>query len=110
MTIIDYDYDFYTTDESFDYPSPFGYDYTENIIQPHGITVYMDTNNIISKWSGYGYFDYEISNIKTLQELKEYIIAHLDEIDESTNDSNFTRRELIDELLEFIDENITQAA
>lgn len=107
--IFEHDYDFYETDESFDYPSPFGYDYTVNEICAHGITVWMDSNNIISKWSGYGHFDYEVSKIKTLPELKEYITNHISDLEEYGN-SKYTNRELIDELLEFINENITQQA
>ena len=106
------EYIFYQTDCSFDYDSPFGtatyYDY-EN----HGFELEIDSNDNINMSSFQAFGDYEEMNhkCKTLEELKNYILEHYNEIQE-WNELNryYTNQETFDELLDIINDNLKKAA
>ena len=104
------EYIFYQTDCSFDYDSPFGtatyYDY-EN----HGFEVEIDHNDNIDMSSFQAFGDYEEMNhkCKTLEDLKNYILEHYNEIQDVLNIYH-PNQEAFDELLEIINDNLKKAA
>ena len=105
-----FEYIFYQTDCSFDYDSPFGtstyYDY-EN----HGFEVVIDINDNIDMTTFQAFGDYEEMNhkYKTLEDLKNYILEHYDEI-QDYDGLCYSNHELFDELLESINDNLKKAA
>ena len=106
------EYIFYQTDCSFDYDSPFGtatyYDY-EN----HGFEVEIDHNDNIDMSTFQAFGDYEEMNhkCKTLEDLKNYILEHYNEIqDYDELDDYCARSERFDELLDIINDNLQKAA
>lgn len=96
-----YEFDFYRTDESFDYSDIA----TEYRTVEHGIEIDMDINNNIYSWRGYGDFNYDMTEIKTLPELKQYILDNMHLVEEVEGE-RFTRKELLEELIDIIDSNI----
>ena len=104
------EYIFYQTDCSFDYDSPFGtatyYDY-EN----HGFEVEIDHDDNIDMSSFQAFGDYEEMNhkCKTLEDLKNYILEHYNEIQDVLNIYH-PNQEAFDELLEIINDNLQKAA
>ena len=104
------EYIFYQTDCSFDYDSPFGtatyYDYAN-----HGFEVDIDCNDNIDMDSFQAFGDYEEMNhkCKTLEDLKNYILEHYDEIQDVLNIYH-PNQEAFDELLEIINDNLKKAA
>jgi hypothetical protein len=106
------EYIFYQTDCSFDYDSPFGtatyYDY-EN----HGFELEIDSNDNINMSSFQAFGDYEEMNhkCKTLDDLKNYILEHYQEIQDYDDlDDYCARSERFDELLDIINDNLKKAA
>lgn len=65
-----------------------------------GIAITTDNDDNIIKWYGYGHYDYEVGEIKTLKGLMDFIREHYKEIDTTE------REELVEELLETIQVNI----
>lgn len=93
-----HDYIFYTTDESFDYWSPWGCT-TEKVEIPHGFTIAVDSEDNPDFASLEGFGDYsEVNNLKSLEELKGYILEHINEIANGGDDP-----EIFLELVSFID-------
>ena len=105
-----FEYIFYQTDCSFDYDSPFGtstyYDY-EN----HGFEVAIDINDNIDMTTFQAFGDFEEMNhkCKTLEDLKNYILEHYNEI-QDYDGLCYSNHELFDELLESINDNLKKAA
>lgn len=101
------EYIFFTTDESFDYPTGYGYA-TYHEKASHGFEISIDTDNKIdfSSFSSFGSYAEMEDKCKNLTDLKNYIIEHLDEIEEPEEKFTYTNREIFEELLEIIDENI----
>ena len=106
-----FEYIFYQTDYSFDYNGPFGtstyYDYDD-----HGFEIEIDINDNIDMSSFQAFGDYEEMNrrCKTLEDLKNYILEHYNEIQEYDEHLCYPNQELFDELLEIIDDNLKKAA
>ena len=104
------EYIFYQTDYSFDYNSPFGtstyYDYDN-----HGFEIEIDINNNIDMSSFQAFGDYEEMNrkCKTLEDLKKYILEHYNEIQEFEG-YRYSNKEVFDELLDIIDDNLKKVA
>ena len=101
-----YEYNFYSTDASFDYRDCYGG--TCYCTDYHGLTVELEkyTDKVIS-WSGYGDYASDIDNCKTLEELRDYLESHLDEVSEENRYGHtYTNRELFEELISFIDDTI----
>lgn len=105
-----FEYIFYQTDCSFDYDSPFGtatyYDYDN-----HGFEVAIDINDNIDMTTFQAFGDYEEMNhkCKTLDDLKNYILEHYNEIQEY-DELYCSNHELFDELLESINDNLKKVA
>ena len=115
-----YEYIFYTTDESFDFgdfPSESRgcsashfHSRTCDQREYHGFSIDIDKENNIDisslKWLG----DYSETQITTLQGLKEFIKTHLNEVEEIDDSLNiyyqYTNIELFEELIELIDDNL----
>lgn len=97
---MNYDFIYYTTDSSFDYLSPFGVS-TEHIEDWHGFSIELtnDDKPLIETLEGYGDFAVEIDKIKTLEQLKEFILKNMNEIRDSG-----TKEEVFLELVSFIDD------
>ena len=72
-----YDYIFYLTDESFDYPTGYGWD-TETQYQPHGFVI--DEQLDMNSFEGYGDYLEMNDQCHTLEQLRDYIVAHYKEI------------------------------
>lgn len=104
------EYLFYQTDYSFDYNSPFGtstyYDYDN-----HGFEIEIDINDNIDMSSFQAFGDYEEMNrkCKTLEDLKNYILEHYNEIQEFEG-YRYSNKEVFDELLDIIDDNLKKVA
>lgn len=105
------EYNFYTTDESFDYNGPFG-TATQYETGYHGFSIEVDKNDIIDITSLDAYGDYtEMQDkCKTLEDLKKYLEEHLDEVQEDEEKHRYTNRECFEELIEIINDNIKAAA
>ena len=101
----DYEFYFYTTDESFDYG-----DFTHKDIVYHGLTLELDQNDnvIIDSVEGWGNYATEIDAIKTAKGLRDYIQEHLDEVLEWDEDESkmFTNYELFCNLIDILDRQI----
>lgn len=111
MAKFTYDFDFYTTDESFDYGDGYGFTATYQEEVTHGITVVVDSDNKILGWSGYGHFAYEVDNIKALRNLKNFIAEHIKDLDGLEDLTvSYTKEDELAELISLVDENINQAA
>ena len=104
------EYVFYQTDCSFDYDSPFGtatyYDYDN-----HGFEVAIDINDNIdmSTFQAFGDFEEMNHKCKTLEDLKNYILEHYNEIQDVLNIYH-PNQEAFDELLEIINDNLKKVA
>ncbi len=101
-------YDFYVSDDSFDWPGPFG-DETERVVGYHGFSIEcdIDDNFYIETMSAYGDFSEMEKNCKTLQGLRDYVVAHLNEVKENSYFcENSTPLECFEELIEFLSEQI----
>jgi hypothetical protein len=103
-----YEYVFYEIDESFEFCGCWG---NEICYQwsSHGFEISDDINcdYAISTIRGFGHYS-EMSNIKSLQELRDYLEAHLDEVQEIkdyTKDKNILR---FKNLIKFIDTQIEE--
>lgn len=103
-------YNFYETDESFDFgdfPNATCHQTVE-----HGFSINHDskTNKLdINSLDAYGDFE-EMNKIKTLAELKDYILSHLDEVQDFDFECKYTNKECFEELVEIIDENLQAIA
>lgn len=102
------DYIFYRTDESFDYGDwSWGgtcYEYAD-----HGFSIEMDTddNIYIDTLEAYGDFTEMNDKCKTLEQLKQYILDHFNEIDNSLDICDkYENGALFEEFISFIDENL----
>ncbi len=101
---MDYDYTFYTTE---DYQEWYGRCVPET--EYHGVTVNIDKNDNVLSWYGYGDFGYEISLCKTVEQLRDYIKSHLNEVQEFKGDNfSYTNKELFEELIDILNDNIEQ--
>ena len=104
------EYVFYQTDESFDYGDwSWGgtcYEYAN-----HGFEIEIDHNDNIDMSSFQAFGDYEEMNhkCKTLEDLKNYILEHYNEIQDVLNIYH-PNQEAFDELLEIINDNLKKAA
>lgn len=95
-------YDFADFEEERPYGDGYGYiDYGYETITD-GIAITTDNDDNIIKWCGYGHYDYEVGEIKTLKGLMDFIREHYKEID------TYQREQAVDELLETIQENISR--
>ena len=100
------EYIFYDTDASFDYLGPFGVE-TYHYVESHGFNIEMDVNDNINLNTIEGFGDFvDIENCKTLESLYKYILDNLDNVQESEEDSELSRRELLEELLSTISDGI----
>lgn len=91
-----YSYTFYETDESFDYGDWYAPCTCYAGLQ-HGFEIDVDKNDNVDIKTLHGYNDYsEMNRIKTLPELKQYIVDHIHEVQEDNN------RECLEELVDFI--------
>lgn len=102
-----YDYIFYVTDESFDYGDFPGSSYYEK--NNHGFSIDIDSNNVIdiASLTPFGDFYSEMKNIKTLEELKQYLEIKLKEVKEwEIEESQFTNLEIFEELIKFLQQQI----
>ena len=104
---MNYDYVFYTTDESFDYPTGYGYA-THYVEGKHGFSLSIDIDNYIdfSSFDAFGDFGEMEDKCKNLKELKAYILNSFDEIQESDEYITYSNREIFEELIEIIDINL----
>lgn len=103
-----YEYNFYITDESFDYGDFPGATVTETV--KHGFSVEIDSDNKVDINSLESYGDYsQLQNeIKTLQGLLDYIEAHLSEVEEHDENEIITNYYLFLELTDFLREQIKE--
>lgn len=95
-----FDYIFYTKDESFDYGDfPGG---TCNCITEHGFSIDVNKDDFVDIKTLQPLGDYadSMKDIKTLEELKEFIIKHLDECEDDTG------KDCLMELCVFINDTI----
>lgn len=84
------------------------YDYILNVsygTELNGLTVEMDVNNVIKNWQGFGNYAVEIDNCKTLEQLRDYLVSHIDEVQEHEYNCVYTNKELFDELIEIIEKD-----
>lgn len=80
-----YDYIFYETDDSFDYGDfPGGTCYC---IGQHGFSIDITTDNKvdINTLEPYGDYLYEMKEIKTHKQLKNYLLKHLHEAEDKAS-------------------------
>lgn len=105
-----FEYIFYQTDESFDY-GDWSWGGTWNEYANHGFEVAIDINDNIDMSTFQAFGDYEEMNhkCKTLEDLKNYILEHYDEI-QDYDGLCYSNHELFDELLESINDNLKKAA
>lgn len=105
-----FEYIFYQTDESFDY-GDWSWGGTWNEYANHGFEVAIDINDNIDMSTFQAFGDYEEMNhkCKTLEDLKNYILEHYDEI-QDYDGLCYSNHELFDELLEIINDNLKKAA
>ena len=100
------EYIFYVTDESFsfgDFPGSTIYQ-----IENHGFSIDINSDNDIDISSIDFFGDYKDREIKTLNELLEFLQLHIFEVEEINENSQFSNIELFEELLEIIQENISK--
>lgn len=92
-----HEYIFYEIDESFDYADWMFANCTCHCVTSHGFKIDVDKNdNVdITSLDAYGDFD-EMNKIKTLSELKDYLLQNLKEVERIDD------RECIEELVDFI--------
>lgn len=101
-----YEYNFYSTDSSFDYCDCYGG--TCNCIDYHGLEVELEnkTDKVLS-WHGYGDYETDINNCDTLEQLRDYLVSHLDEVQEENRYGHtYSNREVFEELIQFVEETI----
>ena len=105
------EYIFYQTDCSFDFDGPFGTE-TYHDYENHGFEVEIDNNDNIDMSSFKAFGDYEEMNhkCKTIENLKNYILEHYNEIQEFDGFDRYSNKEVFDELLEIINDNLKKAA
>ena len=105
-----FEYIFYQTDESFDY-GDWSWGGTWNEYANHGFEVVIDINDNIDMSTFQAFGDYEEMNhkCKTLEDLKNYILEHYNEI-QDYDGLCYSNHELFDELLESINDNLKKAA
>lgn len=94
-----YDFIYYTTDESFDYGDFAGGTYHQVCLHGFSIELTKDDKPLIETLDGYGDFAVEINEIKTLKQLKDFILKNMNEIRDSG-----TKEEIFLELVSFIDD------
>ena len=104
------EYVFYQTDESFDY-GDWSWGGTWYEYANHGFEIEIDSNDNIDMSSFQAFGDYEEMNhkCKTLEDLKNYILEHYNEIQDVLNIYH-PNQEAFDELLEIINDNLKKAA
>ena len=103
-----FSFDFYTTDDSFDYGDfPGGTCYQ---LGYHGFYIDADNDNRLDLDSlkGYGDFARMEDDISSLEDLKEFIVQHLDEVRE-IGGFGYTNLDCLDEFIEIIDDNLQKA-
>lgn len=71
----------------------------------NGLTVEMDANNKISSWHGFGNYAVEINRCQNFKQLRDYLIEHLNEVEETEYNSVYTNKELFKELIEIIEKD-----
>ena len=100
-----YEFYFYTTDESFDYG-----DFTHKDIVYHGFTLELDKDDNVdfASLEGWGDYSQEIDAIRTAKGLRDYVQEHLDEVLEWDEDENklCTNYELFCNLIDILDRQI----
>lgn len=99
--IFTFNYDFADFEEERPYGDGYGYityGY-ERVTDGIAVSTDTDTGDIVS-WYGYGRFEDEVGEIKTLKSLMDFIREHYKEIDTKE------REDLVEELLIEIKENI----
>lgn len=91
------EYVFYTTEESLDVPTYSYWYYDVKAKLDHGFCIDVDFNDNVDISTLWAYNDFsEMNSIKSLEELKNYIENHYNEVD------TFERKECLDELIGFI--------
>ena len=82
----------------------FEFDFYKNGDCLTGLSVEIDGNDYVDIASRYGYGDYsEIEkNLKTLKDLEKFITSKMDEVEEQSEKGKYTRKEVLEELLEFV--------
>lgn len=78
----------------------------QEVEKEEGIRLYMSSDNDIDFSKGIEGFGYDTSDIKDYDTLLAFLQEHYDEIEESEEASLFTRRELVDELMDICKEKI----
>ena len=105
------EYIFYQTDESFDY-GDWSWGGTWIEYANHGFEVEIDNNDNIDMSSFQAFGDYEEMNhkCKTLEDLKNYILEHYNEIQDVEGFGKYPNKEVFGELLDIINDNLKKAA
>ena len=105
------EYIFYQTDESFDY-GDWSWGGTWNEYANHGFELDIDSNYSIDMTKFQAFGDYEEMNdkCKTLEDLKNYILEHYNEIQEFDGFDRYSNKEVFNELLDIINDNLKKAA
>lgn len=100
---------FYTTDESFSY-GDWSWGGVCHQTGYHGFSVDVDIHNNIdmSTFEPEGDYLVEMENIKTLEELKEYLASHLHEVRQWDEYSDIKNIDTFKEFIQLIDENIQE--
>ena len=82
----------------------FEFDFYEKDDCLTGLSMEIDCNDYVDITSLYGYGDYSgiEKNIKTLKDLEKFITSKMDEVEERTEKGKYTRKEVLEELLEFV--------
>lgn len=103
-----YEYNFYITDESFDYGDFPGATFRETVKHGFSIEINADNNVNINTLQSYGDYSSLQDEIKSLSELKDYIESHLSEIEEHDENEIITNYYLFLELTDFIKDQIKE--
>ena len=91
-----YSFKFYETDESFDYADWYAPCTCCSYLE-HGFEIDIDKDDKVDIKTLHGFNDFwEMNKIKTLPELKQYIVDHIHEVQEDKD------RECLEELVDFI--------
>ena len=105
------EYIFYQTDESFDY-GDWSWGGTWEEYSNHGFEIEIDYDDNIDMSSFQAFGDYEEMNhkCKTLEDLKNYILEHYNEIQEFEGFDRYSNKEVFNELLDIINDNLKKVA
>lgn len=102
---MNHDYTFYQTEDWIDWYSRSVLETTE-----HGISVNLDKDDNILSWSGYGDYYNEVNKCETIEQLRDFVKAHLGDVEEYDSTMPYTNEEMIDELVYFLDQNCKKCA